>query len=64
MIRCSELALALFLAAPAGAGPLVSDAFGLFAPFQLQAVVTLFIVVASWRLIEDDVIETAAEEKP
>lgn len=49
-------------------GPLVggymADAFGLFAPFQLQAVVTLFIVVASWRLIEDDVIETAAEEKP
>jgi hypothetical protein len=32
MIRCSELALALFLAAPAGAGPLVSDAFGLFDP--------------------------------
>ena len=32
MIRCSDLALALLLAAPAGAGPLVSDAFGLFDP--------------------------------
>jgi hypothetical protein len=32
MIRSSDLALALLLAAPAGAEPLVSDAFGLYDP--------------------------------
>lgn len=32
MIRCSDLALALLLAAPAAAEPLVSDAFGLYDP--------------------------------
>lgn len=32
MIRCSDLALALLLSTPAGAGPLVADAFGLYDP--------------------------------
>lgn len=32
MIRCSDLTLALLLAAPAGADPLVADAFGLYDP--------------------------------
>lgn len=32
MIRCSDLALALLLAVPAAAEPLVSDAFGLYDP--------------------------------
>ena len=32
MIRCSDLALALLLSTPVGAGPLVADAFGLYDP--------------------------------
>jgi MFS transporter, DHA1 family, multidrug resistance protein len=43
-------------------GGLTADRFGIFAPFQVQAVITFGIVIASWRFIVDDIVEDVDKE--